>query len=71
MSNKIVKIKYHNGYREEIGYTTDYELEKVRQGESSFIWFTDNRSEIENGRVIYGYTLDYLKITKIYDKKGD
>lgn len=71
MGKGIVKIKYLNGYREEIGYTTETEIEEARQGEKSFVWFTNDRSDIVNGKVTQGWTLDYLDITKIYDKKGN
>ena len=66
--NGAVKINYLNAYgKEEIGYTTETELEDARQGVKAFIWATDDKTEIEDGKIKYGYTVDYLDITKIFE----
>ena len=66
--NGAVKINYLNAYgKEEIGYTTETELEDARQGVKAFVWVTDDKTEIEDGKIKYGYTVDYLDITKIFE----
>ena len=65
MKNGAIKIKYINAIgKEEIGYTTADELQE--QGAKAFAWITDDAADIKNGKFMYGCTIDYLDIIKIY-----
>lgn len=67
MRKEIVKISYIGSCgKEEIGYTTKTELEEARQGEKSFVWFTDDTDDIKGGKVLCGWTVDYLDIVKVF-----
>ena len=62
----MVKIKYVGAYGEEqVGYTTKTEIEKARQGATS-IWFTDRPNNIKDGKITFGWTLEFYEITKIF-----
>ena len=66
----MVKIKYSGAYGEEqVGYTTKGEIEKARHGETTYIWFTDSPNNIKDGRITFGWTLDWFEITKVYDAR--
>ena len=67
MKHVAIKIKYINSCgKTEVGYTVADEIENARQGITSFVWVTDDIADIKDGRVMMGYTVDYLDITKIF-----
>lgn len=67
MSKEIVKISYIGSYgQKEIGYTTKTELEEARQGAKAFVGVTDDTDDIKGGKVLYGWTVDYLDIVKVF-----
>ena len=68
MKNETVKIEYVNGCgKRENGYTTTSELKEAEQGAKAFVWFTDDKNDIKGEKVVYGWTLDYLDIVKVFD----
>lgn len=61
VDSKIVAFTYGNN---EKGYTTLDEIDKVEKS-SDYIWMTDNKSDIKNGRILTGWTLLVSQIKKI------
>ena len=61
VDSKIVAFTYGNN---EKGYTTLDEIDKVGKS-SDYIWMTDNKSDIKNGRILTGWTLLVSQIKKI------
>ena len=61
VDSKIVSFTYGNN---EKGYTTLDEIDKVEKS-NDYIWMTDNKSDIKNGRILTGWTLLVNQIKKI------
>ena len=60
-NSKIVSFIYEDNKK---GYTTLDEIDKIEKLDD-YIWFTDDKSDIENGRILSGWTLLVNQIKKI------
>ena len=68
MKRGAIKIRYINACGKiEYGYTTRDEL--YEQGNRAYVWITDDIADIKDCNIMSGWTIDYLDIVKIYDRK--
>lgn len=65
LKESVVTFSYGD---DKVGYTTDKEIQKVLDNrENDYIWFTDNKEDIKDGKVLFGNTLQLAEIKDIKD----
>lgn len=65
LKESVVTFSYGD---DKVGYTTDKEIQKVLDNrENDYIWFTNNKEDIKDGKVLFGNTLQLAEIKDIKD----